>query len=49
MKNKILKKVLGTLGYKLIDKQLFKNERLISNKSYLTLDRLLKNLFEEKK
>ena len=49
MKNKILKKVLGTLGYKLIDKKLFKNERLISNKSYLTMDRLLKNLFEEKK
>ena len=49
MKNKILKKILGIMGYKLIEKKLFKNDRLISTKSYLTLNRLLKNLFEEKK
>ena len=49
MKNKILKKILGLFGYKLIEKEVFKNERLISSKSYLTIDKLLKTLFEEKK
>jgi hypothetical protein len=49
MKNKLLKKILGIFGYKLIDKELFKNERVISSKSYLTIKRLLKNLFEKKK
>ena len=49
MKNKLLKKILGIIGYKLIDKEHFKNDRIISNKSYLTIDRLLKNLFEKKK
>jgi len=49
MKNKILKKILGLFGYKLIEKEVFKNERLISGKSYLTIDKLLKTLFEEKK
>ena len=37
------------MGYKLIEKKLFKNDRFISTKSYLTLNRLLENLFEEKK
>ena len=49
MRNKILKKILGLFGYKLIEKEVFKNERLISSKSYLTIDKLLKTLFEEKK
>ena len=49
MKNKILKKILGLFGYKLIEKEVFKNERLVSSKSYLTIDKLLKTLFEEKK
>ena len=48
MKNKLLKKILGVFGYKLIDKEHFKNDRIISNKSYLTIDQLLKNLFEKK-
>ena len=49
MKNKIFKKIFGILGYKLIEKKLFKNNRLLSTKSYLTLHRLLNNLFEQKK
>ena len=49
MKNKILKKILGLFGYKLIEKEVFKNEKLISAKSYLTIDKLLKALFEKKK
>jgi len=48
MKNKILKKILGLFGYKLIEKEVFKNEKLISAKSYLTIDKLLKALFEKK-
>tara|TARA_B110000977_G_C11035027_1_gene476726 strand:- start:876 stop:1628 length:753 start_codon:yes stop_codon:yes gene_type:complete len=49
MKNKILKKILGITGYKLINKETIKNERLISSKSYLKIDRLLDSLFNEKK
>ena len=49
MKNKLLKKVLGIFEYKLIDKNLFKNNRLLSNKSFLTINIILKNIFEKKK
>ncbi len=43
MKSKLLKKILGIFGYKLIDKNLFKNNLLISSKSFLTIDKILKN------
>ena len=49
MKNKILKKIFGIIGYKLVDKEFVKNERLISSKSYLKIERLLDILFNEKK
>ena len=49
MKNKLLKKVLGIFEYKLIDKNLFKNNRLLSDKSFLTINIILKNIFEKKK
>ncbi len=49
MKSKLLKKILGIFGYKLIDKNLFKNNLLISSKSFLTIDKILKNIFEKKK
>ena len=49
MKNKLLKKVLGIFEYKLIDKNLFKNNRLLSDKSFLTMNIILKNIFEKKK
>ena len=48
MNNKILKKILGIVGYRLIEKGLFKNERLLSSKSYIKIHRLLNTLFEEK-
>ena len=48
MNNKILKKILGLFGYKAIDKYLIKNNRLLSEKSFLSIDRLLKNLFSQK-
>ncbi len=49
MKHKILKKIIGLFGYKLIEKNTSKNERLISNNSFLKVDKLLKVLFFEKK
>ena len=49
MKHKILKKIIGLFGYKLIEKNASKNERLISNNSFLKIDKLLKVLFFEKK
>ena len=45
MNNKILKKILGLFGYKAIDKNLIKKNRLLSEKSFLSVDRLLKNFF----
>ena len=48
MKNKILKKILGILGYILINKEVIKNERLVLSKSYLKIESLLNTLFEEK-
>ena len=49
MKNKLLIKILGLLGYKLVNKNTFKNNRLISHKSFLTIERALNTIFENKK
>ena len=49
MKNKFLIKILGLLGYKLVNKNTFKNNRLISHKSFLTIERALNTIFENKK
>ena len=49
MAHKFFKKIVGNFGYKLIDKDVFKNERLLSAKSYLKIDKLLKTLFDERK
>ena len=43
---KIFKKIAGILGYKLIDKDLIKNERELSNNPFYSLDKILKNLFD---
>ena len=43
---KIFKKIAGILGYKLIDKDLIKNERELSNNSYYSLEKILHNLLE---
>ena len=48
MKHKLLKKIIGIFGYKLIEKDFSKNERLISSKSFLKIDKLLKVIFDEK-
>lgn len=48
MKHKILKKILGILNYKLIDKNFFKNNRVISNSTTLNLENFLKVIFKNK-
>ena len=47
MKNKILKKILGILNYKLVDKNYFKNNRTISQKSFLTIDTIIDIVFKK--
>jgi FkbM family methyltransferase len=45
MHYKFLKKIIGTIGFKLVDKNLIKNDRLLSQYSGLSLKRILNNLF----
>ena len=49
MTHKLLKKIIGSFGYKLIEKNVSKNDRLISSKSFLKIERLLEVIFAEKK
>ena len=49
MKNKLIKKICGLLGYKLIEKNLIKNNRILSEFNVLTLNKVLKNLFSKNK
>jgi FkbM family methyltransferase len=42
---KLIKKIINALGYKLIEKNLIKNERLITEKSFFKLEKFLENLF----
>ncbi len=46
MKDKFLKKVAGWYGYKLVDKDLIKNNRIIGDKSFLNIERILKYLIK---
>jgi len=46
---KLIKKTIEALGYKLIEKKLFKNQRLVSQNSILTTSNILKKYFNEKK
>ena len=49
MNNKLFKKILGSIGYKLVDKNLIKNNRLIAEKSILNLDFILNKIFSSQK
>ena len=49
MTYKIIKKIISNFGYKLIEKNLFKNKRLLSNRSFLKIDKLLTVMFVEKR
>ena len=44
MRHKLLKKIIGAFGYKLISKNTIKNERILDNFNYLTLPRILEYL-----
>ena len=46
---KLIKKTIEALGYKVIEKKLFKNQRLVSQNSILTTSNFLKKYFDEKK
>ena len=49
MRHKLLKKIIGIFGYKLIEKNFSKNNRLISGKSFLNITKLLDVIFADKK
>ena len=49
MTNKILKKIVGVFDYKLVEKNLIKNNRLIHSKSILNLNLILKKIFDNQK
>ena len=46
MKNKILKKIIGIFGYKLLDKNHIKNNRIIEDKSFLKINKILNYLIK---
>ena len=45
MHYKFFKKIIEALGFKLVDKNLVKNERLLSKHSFLSIEKFLNNLF----
>ena len=47
MKNKLLKKIAGIFGYRLIEKRIFKNNIVLSQYSSLTIKKVLQSIFEE--
>jgi len=47
MKNKLLKKIVGMFGYRLIEKRALKNDRVLSKHSSLTIKKILQSIFEE--
>ena len=49
MTNKLLKKIAGALDYKLVEKNLIKNNRLVNSKSILNLNLILKKIFDSQK
>ena len=49
MKHKIFKKIVGIFGYKLIEKNHIKNNRILENNSYIKSKKILNFLFDQKK
>jgi FkbM family methyltransferase len=49
MKNKILKKIIGLFGYRLIEKRIFKNNRVLSRHTSLDIKKVLETIFTENK
>jgi len=48
MNNKILKKIVGMFGYKILEKNFIKNQNILFEKSDLTIEKTLSHLFERK-
>jgi len=48
MNNKILKKIVGMFGYKIIEKNFIKNQNILFEKSDYTIEKILSHLFERK-
>ena len=48
MKNKFLKKFVSLFGYKLVEKNFVKNNRILSKNEAMDLKLILKNIFEKK-
>ena len=46
---KLIKKTIEAFGYKLLDKKLYKNQRLVSQNSILKISQFLKKYFDENK
>ena len=45
---KIFTKIIGWFGYKLVEKKLIKNNRIISRNSYLNIFKILEFIFSSK-
>ena len=48
MKNKILNKIVNLFGYKLIEKNYVRNDKILSNRTVLNINTVLKNIFNKK-
>ena len=48
MQFKLLKKLVGLFGYKIISKDLIKNNRLLNDGEFISLGEILNFLFENK-
>ena len=42
---KLIKKIAGIIGFKLVDKNLIKNDRELTKDAFYTLDKILENIF----
>ncbi len=49
MQFKFLKKIIGILGYKLVDKNLVKNNRLIDKNNFFSINTILEEIFKSQK
>ena len=46
MNNKLFKKIIGIFGYKLVDKSVIRNERLLGSQSFLNINLILNKIFK---
>ena len=46
MNNKLFKKIIGIFGYKLVDKSVIRNDRLLGSQSFLNINLILNKIFK---